>query len=453
MNEQSSQGMSTLEILVAFSVGILVITAVILVSFGSRSMILQAELSLIALAKAKSGLEIFLLEDFYSLQNTLVADGIFEKTITVEPITNFAKSVESAVSWDGGKHQVVLSRIATNSENALGTDTCDMFLTDDWSNPSEIASISSLTDITQIDVLNNKIYVTTNSSTPLQPDFHIVDISNHSDIQIVSSITTGPGLNALHVAGDYAYVANGSINAQLQIIDVSDSSNPLLKKELKLPSIVGINDNRTSSSIFYSNKKVFLGTNNSPSYPEFSVIDVSDPLSPSLLGSFEIGNVVNDIYVVGAKAYLATASSKQMRILDVNDPSDIKEIGSITLTQFLTQSGKSLYPLGDTVYLGRTYGGTIASNHELHIIDTKSESSVGSEKIGKSVNDIFVRSDKAFLATLVGAEEFQIWNVKDPSNIVKIGDINLNGDGISLDCEGNTMYVATPNKIIFVKGN
>lgn len=446
--------MSTVEILIAFSLFILIITAVILVSYGSQSMVLDAELSESALYKAKEGLEIATTENFNSLVEGSSLDGIYTREVRIQSISNFAKELQSKVSWnEGGRNKnVTLTEIVTDWEHAEGGDTCDLFLNDDWKNPSIIKSISDsdLNFITQIDVFDKKIYVTTNSTIALDPDFHIIDISDLSHIS-VTSINTGPGLEALHVAGNYAYVGNSSINAQLQIIDISDTHNPAVVASLKLPVFSStLPDDRVSQSIFYSNSRVYIGTDKSGG-KEFVIVDVSNPANPFFAGSFEIDNVVNDIYVVGDRAYLATASTKQMRILDVSNPSTIHEVGSVTLAQYLTQSGKSLYPLGGLVYLGRTWGGGSTTNHEFHILDSESEASIGRVKITDSVNDVFIRSNLAFLATRKVNEEFQVWDVRDPSIVSRNSSLSMGADGISLDCEGEAFYFATPNEIKIIE--
>ena len=70
-------------------------------------------------------------------------------------------------------------------------------------------------------------------ATALKPDFYIINAENPSNPTIISSLNTGPGLNAIEVAGPYVYVANSGTTAQLQIIDIHDRNTPILISKFK----------------------------------------------------------------------------------------------------------------------------------------------------------------------------------------------------------------------------
>ncbi|GAH25225.1 unnamed protein product, partial [marine sediment metagenome] len=96
-----------------------------------------------------------------------------------------------------------------------------------------------------------------------------------------------PGLSAVDVSGNYAYVANLSDNNQLQIINISQMDSPMLVSSYDFEGAeYGI-------SVFFLDNKVYVGTEKSKEGEEFHIVDVSDPDVPILLGELEIGDDVN----------------------------------------------------------------------------------------------------------------------------------------------------------------
>ena len=69
-------------------------------------------------------------------------------------------------------------------------------------------------------------------------DFFVIDATDGENPVIIGSInTTNQGLLALDVAGNYAYAANNTSadDEQLQVIDISSSTNPVVVAEYTLP--------------------------------------------------------------------------------------------------------------------------------------------------------------------------------------------------------------------------
>ena len=66
---------------------------------------------------------------------------------------------------------------------------------------------------------------------------------------------------------------------------------------------------------------------------EFLIIDVSNPLNPSLVSGLSgVGDEINDIYVLNDRAYLGTEdNSRGMIIIDVTNPVSPSIMGSINV--------------------------------------------------------------------------------------------------------------------------
>ena len=97
-------GFSTLEMLMAFAIFTLTFTGIILVTFGSQSMLVDTRLNTEALSLAKQMLEnasSLARENFDNVVTTpTTQDGSFNKKLTVTPADDdFSKIVTSDVSW------------------------------------------------------------------------------------------------------------------------------------------------------------------------------------------------------------------------------------------------------------------------------------------------------------------------------------------------------------------
>ena len=460
----SQKGFSTLEILLAMFILVMAFSATILVSFGNQSMISNGQTNTAALDVAQGMLESVQAESRkdFKLVNpqtaTTTADG-FTTSVDVAQTDYFTKFVTASVKYseDGGRtNSTKLSTIVTNYNNAVGGDTCSSILADAAGNPNAdvwktpqikktFSDFQSLTPVTSdfpvsdIDVYKGRLYATiADTATSTAPTFFDFDISSSppnivpiANVDNDASVTTG--LNAVVVAEDlassnppnlkpvYAFVASATGN-HFQVIKVADNG-----VDLALPQVINVGFSAGSSgqkgnSIAYKNGYVYLGLTHSGSGPEFYIIDVHNPLSPALVtgGTFAVGNDINAVYVRDQYAYLATPNSNNLTVLDVSNPSSPQSVGSFAPAG--GGNGKSLYLLGDNLYLGRT----TSAGSEFYILnnsDPKNISPTNNKDIGASVDGVMVRTGPDTAATpamhtlafLLTKTQFQVWDTADLS--------------------------------------
>src|SRR3989344_2893867 len=145
-----SKGFSTLEILIAFAVLILCITAVILVVFGNQSVAVDTQTNIEAISKAKALLEKARAdsrEDFESIETSSeINDDIYKKQLVVPlaSITDCGKDIQSIVNWNVGS-RILRVDFTSHIVNlalalAIGGD-CDDTLPGDWDNPITATSV------------------------------------------------------------------------------------------------------------------------------------------------------------------------------------------------------------------------------------------------------------------------------------------------------------------------
>jgi hypothetical protein len=132
----------------------------------------------------------------------------------------------------------------------------------------------------------------------------------------LSSVNIPGHANNVTVNGNFAYVAAGSTG--LQIVDVSDRTNPRIVSSVDTPG--NANDVQLAGNLAY----VADGSSG------IQVIDVTQPLAPVLIGSFKTAGVAWDAVVTGGVAYVAVDTSG-VQIVDVSNPAAPIGLGIVAL--------------------------------------------------------------------------------------------------------------------------
>ena len=188
---------------------------------------------------------------------------------------------------------------------------------------------------------NNAYLVTNNNTTSPGREFYSINISDPNAPGLLGGLNLGATATDIFVLGDFAYIASTTNNQELQVVNITNPNSPSFAGSYNSPGnsdgtsiyVVGTTAYLTDSklnvldvsnpssiqsigsypvpgttpfAVFVSGNFAFLGTSGSGS--EFQVIDLSNPSSPSLFGSADLGGNGFGVFVVGDYAYLATAS-------------------------------------------------------------------------------------------------------------------------------------------------
>ncbi|MDP3975174.1 MAG: hypothetical protein Q8P88_02740 [Candidatus Jorgensenbacteria bacterium] len=453
-------GQSLIDIMIGLALVSLSIGLAAILVYGGQDVLIDRENTIRARALAHEGLEAaraILASDWsgtsdgpkgisfasgtWTFVGTSSVSEMFTRVVYVNATSSDLRVVRSVVSWDPTPtrpRSVELTTLTANLEEvvATGGDTGGGGSpSGDWEHPQTLGSmdLGPGNSASDLDVKGGMVYISATASDKKKPDFFVVNATNGQSPYIIGSVNTGDGLNAVDVAGTYAYVAHGSGTKQLQVIDVSNGGAPRLAAELTLP--IG----EQGTAIFYWNGRVYIGTT-AGAGPEFYIIDVSTPSTPQVMGSFEVGASVRDIWVAGNIAYLATsASTKELLALNVTDPGAIVNAGSYDANG--AYGGVSVFVSGTTVYFGD--GG---SPEAFSILDASALPVItflGSANVGSAaVNDIYVRAPLAFIGTSNPNSEFQVWNIASSSAPVLWSSYNFPQVATGVDYENNLVYVS-----------
>lgn len=480
---------------------ILAITGVLLLAYGNQSVIVNSrtgaeqlitdsQVNREALTKAQELLEqeqSLARKDFNLVNAATSTDGFFQESLSVKQTDFFTKEVTATVGWLAYPNRnlsVNLSAKITNFQNAVGGNTCNSSPSGDWSHPqiassslaSLIGDVSGTYTISDLDAYQGKLYVTaSDTATKTAPTIFIFNISSTTpSISLVpggkldNATSTKTGLNAIAVAGNYAYVANanapdfsscsqGPSCAQLQVVDISNPAAPFVAANYKISDVTGVGG--VGNSIFYRDGYVYLGLSQTGGGPEFNIIDVHKPLflsAFSRVGKFAVGKQLNAVFAKGNYAYLAIATNtgKELKSLDISNVYSPQPMGSFDghdSGNVTYAHGKSLYPVGDTLYFGRTLDNAADDFYFLDISNpaTSTYSSLGSINLQDSGSDtsldgLVVRSNLAFLVT---KKQLQIWDLASSSSpsLLKASALPASGNPVepSIDCESNYLYVGS----------
>ncbi len=427
------------------------IFGLILASLGTLSTTAESlgtngQLSAIALGKSESLLAFSLdslKNDFSKNIATTTTEDIFSKIMEVQELDNFTKKIKSIVKWfqNGREQSVTLSEIVTNPNEAYGIGDCQLDGTESWQSPNLLSTHIDLgfgNQATGVFARGGIIYLATNNVSPRDPaadknDFFIIDARNSSNPVILSRLDTGPGLSAIAVAGPYAYLGNTSINAQLQIADISDLYQPRIIASYKLPG--NYSDGTTiPNTLFYNRHKIYLGTAKSQ-IEELHIINVENPALPLEVGKWETNAGINNIFVSGNYAYLATPNNEELSVLYISTSSIPQKIGGFDAPGG-SGNGKSLARDRQTLFLGRTVG-----HNELFALNIENPAAIlvrSSMAVSESINAMVASTGRLFLTTNT---KFEVINTEN-SGLSLIGTVTLPAKPTGITCNGKSLYLS-----------
>ncbi len=504
-----NKGFSTIEILIATMIMITAISAIFMTSFGNQNFLIGARTNNEALSKAKEILEIAQAEarkDFRMVNPNPIApqkdtDGYYSWWTEVGPSNDaddhFIKKVTSHVDWtDESKitRNVKLSTLVSNFENAIGGDTCNSYLTGDWTNPQTTNILfSNLTNndgsgtyrISDLEVYQKKIYVAVNENTQnTSPNSGTISISR-SDVGTVSwssphnalangggsataSLNGGEASNYLSITnfGSNLNIPTGAtiLGIQVGVTRNASNSNSIIDNSVRLIK----SDGTTLSALDRANTvtrwsttptNIIYGNSTNLWGESWTASDINDPdfgIVFSVKNLSSLPRTANIDYISVSVTYI-----KQFYVLDASDPTNPTLVGEIANNptspsanagfNALTTDGKYVYVALDTVSGGQLQIIDTATN-PYSVIKTFSVPGVSGNQ-GKG-NSIFYKDGYIYLGLMAtgissNGPEFHIIDVRNPSAPIVVGHWpssgNLGNNINAIKVRGDYAYLATPN--------
>jgi len=342
-------------------------------------------------------------------------DG-YTRTVTVTPVPGSPdeRQIVVTVSWVDPSNKTettTLTTIVSNwQENTVAASQTQTLLGGDWGHPQTLSELDIGLNIVGTGVIsrNKIVYMSGTAGTASLNDFFVINATSSTHPTNIKAINTGPGLNALALSGNFAYVANNYSSNQLQVINISTPSNPYVITNKTLTG-----NTHAALSIAVTGTTALIGTA-LDNGPEFFVVDVSDPAIPVIKSSLKIKGNVNRISILGNRAFLATSSSTgEFIVVNISNPN----VPVITKTVNLpgTNAAKGIYvnPQDSHAYVVRALAST-APSPEVNIFDVSSPDApilIASKEISGNIYTAAAADNLLFLGTDVSNLGIQIYDI------------------------------------------
>lgn len=284
----------------------------------------------------------------------------------VQPV--LAGRIQDATNFDQAWGVVAANKIAFMT--SYGGDSVSSFDVTDPYNPRVLDILVDATYLNgprdAIFLLGRYLYV---GSVDAGPDyFNIIDVSDPSDLKIVSSIAGSFegsdrfwNIDGIHVQGGYAYLNLASDD--FYVVDVSDPRNPFVVGNLSTTSPSFLHDPR---GLDVQGDYAYVAASGNRS---LAIIDISDPYNPTLAGRYENDDyfyALRGLDVEGPYAYLAGYTNDTLAIVDISDPTAPTLTGRVTDATYL-DAAMQVQVVGDYAYV-------LAAADKLTIVDVSDPS-------------------------------------------------------------------------------
>lgn len=300
-------------------------------------------------------------------------------------------------------------------------------------------------------VTGNDVFVATIGGTPYAfvgyaTGLAIINISNPASPTLTGNYTTSAAVNGVFVSGNYAYLATAISTAQLTIVNVSNPAAPTLTSSLRIQDT----NNVAATAVYVSGTtavvvkkkvgKAFLFN----TYGEINTVNVSNPASPSLSDSLNVGSDCNNVWVNGSYAYVAdSVSNQQLTIVNISSPTNISSSATVNLganaNSVLVNNATS------TLYVALA-SNTSTELRVYHLNSATSLTAQGSYEVGGNATGLGLDANNPnYLAVTSDAagKQLAIINVSNPSSLSLVNNISLGGSAYSAAIYGSFAYVGT----------
>lgn len=373
--------------------------------------------------------------DIYTRQITIADGGTNRKTIT------------SVVSWTspaGGIDDVTLISRVSNWEAAFAPTTS-------WDNAVLAGSLdlSSTVNALKVSTAGNYAYVIRGSGTN---NFTVVNISNPAAPTVVGNLTLAGTPANIAVSGNYAYIANGGDTTEFQVVNITNPAAPTLAATLDLAGTAN------ATGVYISGTRAFVtrAASTTTNSNELAFVTITTPAAPTVAGGYNNNITMNEVYVSGNYAYVATAStSAEMLVVNITN------IASPSLTATYNPSGLAapltITGFGTTILLA--YGYYMDS---VNVATPATPTRYSTYAISNNaITDLAVDTpgQYAFMGTSYMFGEFQIANISNLSAMTTAKMIDTAGTGTingvaynpSLDVVVAATIIDTQEVMVFKK--
>lgn len=346
----------------------------------------------------------------WTLSGSSDKTDIYTRQIVIATAGTNRKTVTATVTWPdpSGTNNSVSSTIRlVNWEATIKL----------WSNAIAAGNANPATAGVKVATKGNYAFVVLNAATN---NFIVVNISNPAapSIALTTTFTNTP--TNIFISGNYAYVTTSTNTTGLEIIDISTPTSPTLTKSVSITGAVA------SRGVYVNNGYAFVvrAASATAGINEFVVVDVRTPASASVVGNYNNDIQMNEVYVYGNYAYVATSSTTQeMLVINIITPTAPSLAGTYNPTTpnvaALTISGHD-----NVVFLGMS-----TTLDAVNITVPITPARLGTFTAAGTVQDISmdITNQFGFIGTTSTTGEFQVVNIGSPAAMTLSKTVDVTG--------------------------
>lgn len=246
-------------------------------------------------------------------------------------------------------------------------------------------------------------------------------------LKLAGKVGTVSSASCIFVQGRYAYVMRTGASSILQIIDVSNPSNPTLEGSVSGLPLGPV-------AIYVQGGYAYVMNAGGGS---MSIIDVRNPNNPVVVATVATGAGSQSVYVQGRYAYVVNAGVFALQVFEVSNPALPVLVGSRALVGFNS-------PLWVTVQDNYAYVSQGTSN-VLQIVDITNPTNpqlAGNIGLGSAPKGIAVQGRYAYVVLTTSPGKLQIVDISNPNSPTLAGFVSTGGNGPQLvSVQGRYAYV------------
>lgn len=380
-----------------------------------------------------------------------VTDTVFTRQIVVSSVDANRKNVASTVSWQQNPSRTGAVTLTTRFANWLGTrkglapslfGTLDLTVGNSGHDTADAISIASQ---------GNYVYL--GRSTNPGNEFFVINVSDPAHPSISGQLALGGDPNDIAVSGNYAYIASSDNSAELTIVDISNPASPAIAATFDLTAGNSGNANADGLAVVMGKTNYIYLTRSTSGGKEFYVFDITIPTSPSLVGSVDLNGDLSEIAQSGNYAYGASNDNTQeFQVIDVTSVASPALLASLDLNEGDTAAdGISITVGTNTVYLGRDGSTGSPEFYVINVTTPSSPSITSTLDIGTHIIKSLDYSSSANLVFFANKEptsdDYDSVDVSIPSTPTLLTSLNLNGEPNKL------VYESSSDKVYMASGS
>lgn len=347
----------------------------------------------------------------WTLAGSSDVNGIFTRQVTISTVDSSRKNIDSKVSWSqAGQSGTSDTTVTTRLTNWMAS------IVKSWSTPIMETAVDATGthNALKVDVQGDYAYIVRSDGTP---DFMIYNISNPAAPTLVSSLSLTGSPTNVFVSGNYAYVTNTNDSAELNIINVTNPASPSVVGNYNAP---GAGDGR---GVYVVGTAAYLVRAANGGNNEFVVLNVATPSTPTRVSGYNLNITMNEVYVNGTVAYIATSSDTQ-EVLVIN----LSILGLLTLGTSInlpgTTDATTIAGVGNNIVVGQ---GT--AFHTASLLLALVPVLSGSVTLPNTINDVELNTSVGlgWAGTTGGTGELQVINLSNFASPAILSSVDMSG--------------------------